>query len=453
MSVKERRRLEILGRVERGEMKLHEAADLLGLSYRQARRIRRRFTRGGDAGLVHQLRGRTSNRKTDEAVRLQVLRIFRESYLDFGVTLAREYLKKDHQLLIGRETLRRWLKADGLLKPKRRRAKHRTRRPRRSHRGELLQMDGSWHDWFEGRSAWRCLMVMVDDATGEVFARFYERETQAAAFDLFGRYAKEHGLPRALYVDRASIYRSDREPTGQELVDEQKPVTQFGRAMRELDVELILANSPQAKGRVERQNATLQDRLVKAMRLAGISTIEAANAFLTGTPGEPGGKSKTPRPTGFLADLNEKFGVEPQKKADVHRAVTTDLSEVLCEEEERVVGRDWCVQWRGRFLQIDKAHEGLGLAGKDVTVREKADGTLRVLWKGESLTWTQVKERPTKKREKKPVVNNKKWAPSADHPWKGRPACGSPAVVARTGSAAPPPPLPPPPDKRTLLLG
>lgn len=450
MSVKERRRLEIFGRVERGEMTLHEAADLLDLSYRQARRVRQRYTQQGDAGLVHQLRGRTSNRRTDEAVRLQVLKIYRASYPDFGVTLACEYLEKAHKIAVGRETLRRWLKAEGLLVPRRQRPKHRTRRTRRPHRGELVQMDGSWHDWFEGRDAWCCLMVMVDDATGEVFAWFYEKETQAAAFDIFGRYAQAYGLPQALYVDRAATYRSDREPTAQELVDEQKPVTQFGRAMRELDVELILANSPQAKGRVERQNATLQDRLVKAMRLAGISTIEAANAFLAGTASN----SKPQAPTvGFLAELNEKFSVEPGKKADVHREVKTDLSEVLCVQEERVVGRDWCVQWQGRFLQIDKAHERLALATKRVTVREKADGTLGLLWEGQHLTWQEVKERPKRQREKKPVVNNKKWVPPADHPWKARPSCGSPAVVARTGSAAPHPPLPPPPDNGTVLLG
>ena len=266
MSVKERRRLEIFGRVKRGEMKLHEASDLLGLSYRQVRRIRQRFELGGDAGLLHRLRGQTSNRKTDEAVRVEVLRICREFYADFGATLACEHLERTHKMVVGLGTLRRWLKAEGLLVPRRRRSKHRTRRPRRSHWGELIQMDGSWHDWFEGRRPWCCLMVMIDDATSEVFARFYEKETQAAAFDIFGRYAMRHGLPRALYVDRAGIYRSDRDPTGQELVDEQKPVTQFGRAMRELDVELILANSPQAKGRVERQNATLQDAAGLALR-------------------------------------------------------------------------------------------------------------------------------------------------------------------------------------------
>lgn len=414
MSVKERRRLEILSRVRRGELRLVEAAELLKVSYRQVRRIRLRFEASGDVGLLHGLRGRTSNRRMDEAVRLRVLQLYSASYPDFGVTLACEWLEKRDQIVVSRATLGRWLKAEGLLASKRRRVRHRSRRPRRSHRGELVQMDGSWHDWFEGRRGpWCCLMVMIDDATSQVFARFYEKETQAAAFDIFGRYSRAYGLPRALYVDRAGTYRSDREATGQELIDEQEPVTQFGRAMCELDVELILANSPQAKGRVERQNATLQDRLVKAMRLAGISGIEAANRFLAGPL--MGSKGK-----GFLAELNEKFAIEAVKRADLHRPVKTDLSEVLCEEAERVVARNWCVQWRSRLLQIHRSHEDLALVGKGVTVREKADGTLRVMWKGQWLRWQEVTERPKPRRVKKPVVNNKKWVPSADHPWKMR---------------------------------
>ena len=425
MSVKERRRLEVFARVGRGELKLGEASELLGISYRQARRLRMRLKRCGDVGLVHRLRGQSSNRKTDEAVRVRTIKLYRESYRDFSVTLACEYLESKHGIVVGRATLRRWLSAAGLLAARRRRSKHRTRRPRRKHRGELLQMDGSWHDWFEGRGPWCCLMVMIDDATSEVFARFYERETLTAAFDIFGRYATRHGLPRALYVDRAGIYRSDREPTSQELIDEEKPVTQFGRAMRELDVELILANSPQAKGRVERQNSTLQDRLVKAMRLEGIGTIDAANKFLAINVAGSKGKATASVGLTFLSKLNERFGVEPARKANVHRTVKTDLSEVLCEEEPRVVGRDWSVQWRSRLLLINKMHEELGLVSKRVTVREKADGTLRVMWDGQWLTWEEVTERPKRKREKKkPVVNNKKWTPPANHPWNSRPACG-----------------------------
>jgi hypothetical protein len=321
---------------------------------------------------------------------------------------------------VSRDTLGRWLREEGLSGPRRKRGKHRSRRPRRERRGELVQMDGSWHDWSEGRGGapWCCLMVLVDDATGRAFARFYDRETLAAAFDVFGRYARGHGLPRALYADKAGIYRPDPADDAP---------TQFGRAMADLGVELILANSPQAKGRVERMNRTLQDRLVKALRLAGVSTIEAANALLDGSP--------------FLAEFNEQFGVEPADAADAHAAVgsmTADLSEVLCEHEVRSVGKDWCVQWRGRLLQIDAAHETQGLAagrGKRVLVRETADGAVHVLWDGQKLAWRLVERRPTRAKVKKPVVNNKRWVPAADHPWKRA------GPAARASSAAPPQPL------------
>jgi hypothetical protein len=302
--------------------------------------------------------------------------------------------------------------------------------------GELVQMDGSWHDWFEGRGgAGRCcLMVLVDDATGRVYARFYEKETLAAAFDVFGRYARAHGLPRALYVDRAGIYRSDKEPTAEQLLAGERPVTQFGRAMRELGVELIRANSPQAKGRVERMNRTLQDRLVKAMRLAGVGDMASANALLDGS---------------FLGAFNDRFRVDPAGPADGHMAVagvTADLSAVLCEHGERAVGKDWCVQWRGRVLQVDESHESLSLPGKTVVVREKACGEVHVLWAGQKLTWHPVERRPRRAKRakaKKPVVNNRRWVPPPDHPWKRKAPAASPAPAARASSAAPPRPLPP----------
>ena len=235
MSRKERARLEVLGRVRDGQLTVAKAAEMLGLSERQARRAYKRYRERGDAGLVHGLRGRASNRKTDEATREAVLRLYRERYADFGPTLACEYLERDGYAL-SHDTLGRWLRAEGLWGRKRRRSKHRLRRPRRECRGEMVQMDGSWHDWFEGRGGapWCCLMVLVDDATGTTYARFYRQETLAAAFDVFGRYAGEYGLPRAVYVDRDSIYRSDREPTAAEVLAGEGPVTQFGRAMGEL---------------------------------------------------------------------------------------------------------------------------------------------------------------------------------------------------------------------------
>lgn len=438
MSAHERLRLAVLGRVGDGSMSLSQAALKLGLSYRQMRRVRQRHRDDGDGGLVHRLRGKPSNRKTDPAVREKVLGLCRSTYAGFGPTLVSEYLaseylarREEQPVSLSHDTLRRWLGAEGLMPTRRRRGRHRSRRERRSRLGELVQMDGSWHDWFEGRGPWCCLMVMIDDATGRIFARFYEKETLAAAFDVFGRYATAQGPPVSLYVDRAGIYRSDKAPTlDQELAGE-VPLTQFGRAMKALSVELILANSPQAKGRVERCNGTLQDRLVKAMRLAGVSDIAAANRLLEES---------------FLASFNERFTVPAAEALDAHRTATVDLNEVLCEHHERAVGRDWCVQWRGKLLQIDTRHEGLRLAGKRVTLREVAGGEVQVVWQGQPLEWRRVTQRPVRPKPKPPIVNNRRWKPPASHPWK------STLPAARPSSPTAPGPVPREIDQRTVLL-
>ncbi len=412
MSHKERDRLDVMSRISRGEVELAEGAVMLNVSYRQVRRIRKSFLERSDAGLVHKLRGRASNRKTKVAVREAVLKLYREKYAGFGPTLACEYLAREGYVQ-SHDTLLRWLRVEKLFEKRRKRSKHRSRRERRLRQGQMVQMDGSRHDWFEGRGPWCCLMVMVDDATGWTYARFYEQETTEGVFDMLGLYISLKGLPRSLYVDRHSIYRGDE---GQ--------LTQVGRALVELEVELIMAHSPQAKGRVERKNGVFQDRLVKEMRLRGICTIQAANVLLEES---------------FLEELNEKFCVKAVERWDAHRKVAggVDLSEVLCVCEERKVGQDWCVQWRGRVLQLDKSHERLELAGKRAKVRQKLDGTLQVVWQEQKLKHREVPRRPEKVREKKVIVNNRKWKPPEDHPWKGK------GPAARPSSATPPQPLPP----------
>jgi transposase len=437
MNAKERLRLRVLAEVSAGSMSLPEAAVKLNLSYRQMCRVRRRYEQDGDAGLVHRLRGKQSSRKSDQAVRTQVLELCRETYVGFGPTLVSEYLLElDEPLSLSHDTVRRWQLEAGLLPKKRRRGKHRLRRERRGRCGDLVQMDGSWHDWFEGRSAWCCLMVMIDDATGVVFARFYERETLEAAFDVFGQYAAAKGLPGGLYVDRAGIYRSDAEPTLEQELAGERPLTHFGRAMKTLEVELILANSPQAKGRVERVNGTLQDRLVKAMRLANLSDIASANRFLDES---------------FLASFNQRFAIRAADAADAHRAVAVELNDVLCEHHVRKVGCDWCVQWRRTLLQIDAQHQALNLPGESVTVRDRPDGTVQLLWQQQVLSWQPVRERPKHQKPKPKIVNNKTWKPPATHPWKA-------AVEGRTKNSALPAPHGGPeeqikePDQRTLLL-
>lgn len=412
MSLDERIRLDALNRVKRGELTVVAAAALAGLSLRQMRRAWKRFKSQGAAGLVHKLRGRASNRRLNPETRQRAVKLHQERYADFGPTLACEKLASEHELKLSPNTLTGLLKERGLWQRRRRRGKHRKRRERRASFGSLVQMDGSHHDWFEGRGPKCVLMVMIDDATNQTFARFYAAETTEAAFDAFGRWAASHGLPRSVYVDRHAIYRDEDHP--------ERP-TQFGRAMKQLGVELILARSPQAKGRVERRNAVFQDRLVKEMRLRGINDMAQGNALLAHS---------------FLTQLNGRLAIKPASAQDLHRAVeataaataaTVTLEQVLCVQEPRVVGNDWCVRWRNRFLQIRAEHAALNLPGKRVLVKQLGDGQLRVEHAGRPLDVMELNAKPAAappSTNGKPIVNNRRYTPADDHPWKAGPAVG-----------------------------
>lgn len=412
MSTKERRRMELLSRVGTG-LKLAKVAEVCKLSYRQMKRVWKRYREEGDAGLVHRSRGRASNRRIEGKARSRILERYAQRYADFGPTLASEYLATEG-MRVDHETLRRWLLETGGWTKKRRRQKHRQWRLRRGHRGEMVQMDGSHHDWFEGRRAWAVLMVMVDDATGRVWARFYESEEARAAFDIFGRYARRWGLPLDLYVDRDSIYKCTREARIDEELEAECPQTQFGRAMKQLGITLILANSPQAKGRVERCNGVLQDRLVKALRLEGIATLEAANRFLEKR---------------FLPEMNRRFSIPAREPQDLHRGIPPGvrLADVLCFEEPRVVQKDWTIRWRHRYFQVERQHEALCLAGRSVIVRERLDGTLCVLYGGLALRFRELPSRPSPPPRRPASTPSRSSAPAATHPWKRYPAVGRPA--------------------------
>src|SRR5438105_1262018 len=313
MSRKERKRLTIMAGVKSDDLTLVQAAGLANLSYRQVKRVWRRYQDQGDAGLVHRLRGRASPRRKDPELRARILARVEDRYADFGPTLAAEYLLGEG-LKVDHETLRRWLVAEGTREVRRRRQQHRQWRERKPCFGAMVQLDGSDHDWFEGRRARAVLMVMVDDATGEVWAQFFEQETTRASYDIFEGWVRRRGVPQGVYPDRDSIYRCEAEGSLADQLAGKEPQTQFGRAMEQLGVELILANSPQAKGRVERMNGTLQDRLVKALRLEGISDLTAANKYLRQT---------------FLPALNRRFKVKPASATDVHRAAPQGLAEAL----------------------------------------------------------------------------------------------------------------------------
>jgi len=403
MSRKERDRLTIMVGIKRKELTLVAAGELMTISYRQARRVWRRYQSEGDAGLVHRLRGRPSLRRLAPELRQRVLARYEERYGDFGPTLAAEYLAADG-LPVDHETLRRWLLAEGKRTVRRRRQAHRQWRERKACFGQMVQLDGSHHDWFEGRRATAVLMVMVDDATNRVWAQFFAQETTRASYDLLEGWVRHHGLPRSLYVDRDSIYRCEGVASIADQLAGKEPQTQFGRAMETLAVELILANSPQAKGRVERMNGVLQDRLVKALRLAGISDLESANRFLAEE---------------FLPAFQRRFHRPAASPADVHGAVPRKLDEVLSWEVQRVVQRDWTVVSGGRWYQLDRQHEALSLVRRKVIVRTLRDGRVQLEYRGTKLRWRELPARPVRQQPKAVTVKPPAVkSPAANHPWR-----------------------------------
>jgi len=393
----------LMAAIKQGRLSVAEAGRVIGVCYRQATRIWRRYRKAGDAGLVHRGRGKPGARRKAAKFRRQVVSLYQQKYPDFGPTLAAEKIHEEG-LQVDHETLRRWLMEKGLWSVGRKRRKHRSWRERRECFGQMVQMDGSHHDWFEGRRDKAVLMVMVDDATNWTTARFSEEETTEAAYDVVEVWIGQHGVPASLYVDRDSIYRCERVATVAEEVAGQEPQTQFGRAMGQLGVELILAHSPQAKGRVERRNGLLQDRLVKEMRLAGIQDLAVANEFLSRT---------------FLPALNAKFTVQARSPADVHRRASGNLAEVLSWQEQRVVGKDWTVAWGGRWFQIDAEHERLGLAGRTMTVRTLRCGAMQLLYKDKKLKWKELPQRPARvKPEPRRIGRTTLIKPKKDHPWR-----------------------------------
>jgi len=389
--------------VKRDELTLVQAAGLTRLSYRQVKRVWRRYQDEGDAGLVHRLRGRASPRRVAPELRAKILARVEARYWDFGPTLAAEYLLGDG-LKVDHETLRRWLLAEGTRVVRRRRQKHRQWRERKPCFGAMVQLDGSEHDWFEGRRERAVLMVVVDDATGQVWAQFFEGETTRASYDMFEGWVRRWGLPQSVYVDRDSIYRCEGLGSIAEQLAGKEPQTQFGRAMEQIGVELILANSPQAKGRVERMNGTLQDRLVKALRLEGINDLAEANSYL----------SKT-----FLPALNRRFKVQPASAADVHRAIPQRLDEVLSWEEERVVQADWTLCCANCWYQLDRQHESLSLVRRKVIVRTLRSGTVQLVYRGAKLRYRQLPGRPARQApSSRPVKAVRIAKPALGHPWR-----------------------------------
>ncbi|WP_034495488.1 ISNCY family transposase, partial [Agrobacterium sp. 33MFTa1.1] len=349
MSERDLQRIEVLSKVVDGRMSIVAAAHVLAISTRHVQRLVDRIEHTGAGSIRHKAIGRPSNNKIASGVRDYVLMLVRERYLDFGPTFAAEKLQEEHGVTVSRETLRKWMQDAGIwLSRKQRRTFHQPRLRREAY-GELVQIDGSEHRWFEDRGPACSLLVFVDDATGKLMQlRFVRSESAFTYFEALALYLKEHGAPIAFYSDKHSVFRvAKKDPKGGQ------GMTQFGRALSELHIEILCANSSQAKGRVERMNRTLQDRLVKELRLAKISGMEAGNAFL---------------PT-FISQYNDRFAVAPARSNNLHRPVdmtASRLKDVLCKREERYVGAQLTFSYERKRIILEDNDVTRGLVGKYV---------------------------------------------------------------------------------------
>jgi len=401
LSEEEVRRAGVMERVSKGELTQKAAAAKLGICYRQLKRLYGRYRQQGASGLKHSNAGRRSNRAKPEELQQKVLEEVRKHYggaegARFGPTLAAEHLKEEHGIAVDAETLRRWMLQAGLWSRARKRKRYRSRRLRKGHFGELLQMDGSFHRWLEDRAEQGCLINLVDDATGTAVAHLAEEETTWAVADVLRKWVESYGIPRAIYTDWKSVYHAMPEQDGKK-----RRLSQFGQMCGRLGIELIAANSPQAKGRVERHHGTHQDRLVKKLRRLGIDSYEQANVYLEES---------------YLPAHNARYAVKAEQPVDFHDPVPEemDLDWVFCLEQERVVSNDWVVRYDNQHLQL---LEAVVSAGAMVQVQQNGHGRLRIVHQGRELRWQSMEPQPklVVKSKPRPAVIHR---PPATHPWK-----------------------------------
>lgn len=387
MNKKERHRKAILDQVIAGFIRKKDARKHLGLSSRQFRRIFANYKGCGDIALVNKSRGKPSGRAYPVEMKEKALLIYREKYVDFGPTLAAEKLEEDDGLKVHPETLRLWLKAEGIWLPRRKRKAHRKQRERRACYGELLQLDGSIHAWLPDVDGKQCLMNMVDDATGKTLAIMDTGETTRAAFALLKWWIIEAGIPLAIYVDLKSLYVSPQTLKQDEgdLLVEPEWLTHFSKTCKKLGIEIIKAYSPQAKGRVERNHAVYQDRFIKELKLKGIKTIAEANALLSG---------------GFINKLNSKFAKDPADSSDAHVQLSgdEDLDQIICWEVSRQVKNDWTIRYQNQFYQLGK--EARVRPKQYIMVRRHLDDSISVWLKGTCLKAIPIAIPAAKQTEK-----------------------------------------------------
>jgi len=415
MSQKESERIDVMEKLMRREMKHRHASQLLGVSIRQSKRLKKRYKQSGIQGLPHKSRGQASNRQIAPSDIDAVMAIVKRDYADFGPTFAHEKLKEKGLVSFSVERLRQAMTAEALWKPKRRRkGKNHPSRSRRSCIGELVQIDGSPHKWFEDRGPACTLIAYIDDATSHVaHAAFVSSESTWSYFETIKAYIQSHGKPLALYSDKHGVFRINASKEGSAYASDSHGYTQFGRAMTTLGIVVIHANSPQAKGRVERLFETLQDRLVKELRLQGISTMEAGNQFLPA----------------FLKGHNRKFAVIPNESENLHRPLHENeaLDVILTLHEERTLSKTLTCQYQNKVYQVHTEQSAYILRHVKVLVSEARDGTVTLFYKGKPLDYSIVQfhpktmdadakdVNPTVDRIKKERVHPK---PAPNHPWR-----------------------------------
>jgi len=416
MSSKEVDRYTIMEEVSKGKLKLVQAAPLINLSYRQTKRLWKRYCESGKKGLISLKRGKLSNNRTAKEIEDRVVALIKERYIDFGPTFTSEKLEEEHFIVLSKEKIRQLKIGVGLHTPKKAKSvRIHQRRIRRSCEGELIQIDGSPHAWLEDRGPKCTLLLAVDDATSKIMAaRFETSETTKGYFLLIEDYIERHGIPRTLYADKYSVFRVNHG-------NDRTQKTQFARAAEELEIELINADSPEAKGRIERKNGVLQDRLIKEMRLLGISTIDQANEFLPE----------------YIEKHNIRFEKAPANPLDAHRPLDQklDLKNILCCKETRKISKNLEVQHKNRILQIQASGRERSLRGQRVVILEHDNNDISIEFKGKKLEFIDYKELPTQPQlldyksletaiQESFSKTKQRWQPSKNHPWR-RSHCGS----------------------------
>lgn len=416
LSSKELERAAVLQRVLNKTITQKQAGRSLGITTRQLRRLLATYRSKGSAGLANKSRGKPSNRQLPQTTKDRAIELVKAKYPDFGPTLASEKLLKLDNVEIDHETLRRLMVKAGIWQHKQRKPIHRTRRERRACYGDMEQFDGCRHDWFEGRlpnGDWATLLASRDDANNTVVAQFLDYEGTRPVMTFWWNYFKAYGKPTSIYLDRHSTYKVN----SKNALDDDQMISQFERAMKQISVGIIHANSPQAKGRIENLFGTLQDRLVKELRLEGINEIDAANTFLRDV---------------FLPDFNTRFCVTPQSETDVHRLLqpSEDLAAILSVQSTRYINRDFTIRFKNQWLQLTKIQPTLVLPGNQVTIEERLDNSLHLRLKGHYLKYVCLTIKPASSNKQlialtsNPGKDEQRTAgkpghkPSPSHPWR-----------------------------------